>query len=107
MGVAHGPAEMGVNHNSIGWWDHARGELTHWYTGPDSSVGEPVFVPRSPDAPEGDGFIIGTVQRLKAHTSEIVVLDTRDVAAGPVATIYPPHRLKCGIHNMWLPQNMS
>lgn len=100
--IAHGLAEMGVNHNAIGWWDHKTRTLQSWYTGEDSSVGEPVFTPRTPDADEGDGYILAVVQRLKARTSELVILDSRNVTAGPVATIFAPHRLKCGIHNLWI-----
>jgi carotenoid cleavage dioxygenase-like enzyme len=100
--IAHNLAELGVNHNSIGWWDHQTRKLTTWYTGAGSSVGEPIFVPRGHDAPEGDGFIIAGVQRLSERRSEIVILDTRDVAAGPVASIHSPHRLKNAIHHAWL-----
>src|SRR5690606_15413148 len=100
--IAHNLAEIGVNHNSIGWWDHRERSLQTWYTGPHSSVGEPIFVPRSPDAREGDGFVIATVQRLTERRSEVVILDTRNIAAGPVATVHAPHRLKNGIHNAWL-----
>lgn len=102
--IAHNAAEVGVNHNSIGWWDHATRQLTSWYTGPNSSVGEPLFVPRSPDAPEGDGFVIATVQRLAERRSEVVILDTRAIESGPIARIHPPHRLKNGIHNAWIPR---
>ncbi|RYY27909.1 MAG: carotenoid oxygenase family protein [Sphingomonadales bacterium] len=102
--LAHGLAELGVNHNSVGWWDHQTRTLTSWYTGPNSSVGEPVFTPRSPDAPEGDGFILAVVQRLAEQRSELVVIDTRDVAAGPIASVHAPHRLKNAIHNLWIDQ---
>lgn len=100
--IAHNLAELGVNHNSIGWWDHRERKLATWYTGADSSVGEPIFVPRSPDAPEGDGFVIAALQRYAERRSEIVILDTRNIPAGPVATVHPPHRLKNAIHNAWL-----
>lgn len=103
--IAHNIAELGVNHNSIGWWDHQERKLQTWYTGPSSSVGEPIFVPRSQDASEGDGFVIAVVQRLAERRSEAVILDTRDIAAGPVATIHPPHRLKNAIHHAWLDRN--
>ena len=100
--IAHNLAELGVNHNSVGWWDGQTRTLTSWWTGPDSSVGEPIFVPRAADAPEGDGYLIATVQRLAERRSEVVVIDTRDVAAGPVARIHAPHRLKNAIHNAWI-----
>jgi carotenoid cleavage dioxygenase len=103
--IAHNMAELGVNHNSIGWWDHEERKLQTWYTGKGSSVGEPIFVPRSPDVPEGDGFVIAVVQRLTERRSEVVILDTRAFSAGPVATIHAPHRLKNAIHHAWLDRN--
>lgn len=102
--IAHNVAELGVNHNSIGWWDHQTRQLQSWYTGADSSVGEPLFVPRSDTSPEGDGYILAVVQRLAERRSELVVLDSRQVSRGPVATVHAPHRLKNAIHNAWLPR---
>jgi len=99
--IAHGIGEMGVNHNSVARWDHDLGQLDSWYSGPGSSVGEPIFIPESPDAPEGQGYIAATVQRLLEGRSELVVLDARNLAAGPLATIHPPFRLKNGVHGMW------
>jgi carotenoid cleavage dioxygenase-like enzyme len=100
--IAHNVAELGVNHNSVGWWDHLTRKLTTWYTGERSSVGEPIFVARSPDAAEGDGYLLAVVQRLSERRSELIILDTADIAAGPVATIHAPYRLKNAIHNAWL-----
>jgi carotenoid cleavage dioxygenase len=103
--IAHNMAELGVNHNSIGWWDGKERKLKSWYTGAGSCVGEPIFVPRSADAPEGDGFILAVVQRLTERRSELVILDTRNITAGPIATVHPPHRLKNAIHHAWLDRN--
>jgi len=100
--IAHNLAELGVNHNSIAWWDHQNRALQTWYTGPHSCVGEPIFVPRSSDAAEGDGFILAVVQRLVEHRSELVILDSRDIGGGTIATIHAPHRLKNAIHNTWI-----
>src|SRR5271155_5815868 len=47
-----------------------------YYCGDDSLVQEPVFVPRSANAPEGDGWVIALVEKVKENRSEVVILDT-------------------------------
>ncbi|KAH8920879.1 putative lignostilbene dioxygenase [Atractiella rhizophila] len=46
------------------------GEAQHWWPGDAAGVGEPNFIPRSPDAPEGDGFVICLVNRFDTHLSD-------------------------------------
>jgi len=93
--------ERGVNHNSIARWDHETQSLSSWHTGANSAVGEPVFVPRSPD--EGDGWLLAVVQRYQDMSSELVILDAQKLENGPVARVFMPMRLKNGIHGAWLP----
>lgn len=47
--------------------------------------GEPVFVPRSADAPEGDGFLMGVVSRHGMNRADLVIIDTQDFAGKPRA----------------------
>jgi carotenoid cleavage dioxygenase-like enzyme len=63
--------------------------------------GEPVFVPRSAAAPEGDGWLLSVVYRAASDTSDLVVMDAQDVAAGPVAAIHVPRRVPYGFHGNW------
>ena len=44
------------------------------------TVGEPVFVPRSADAPEGDGWILAVVHRAGKNLSELQILNAQDIA---------------------------
>lgn len=69
--------------------------------GPNTSVEEPVFIPRSADAPEGDGWVMGMVQRFAEGRGELVVLDTRDFK-NPVAVVKLPYRIKGQIHGNWV-----
>jgi len=78
-----------------------------------SGVGEQVFVPRSPDAPEGDGYVLSVVGRFKDHTTELVILDTdsfKNSETGddiePVARIVLPFRMRSGVHGSWVPASI-
>src|SRR3984957_9129165 len=49
------------------------------------TISEPVFVARSHDAAEGDGWLLATVWRAAENCSDLAVFNATDVAAGPVA----------------------
>lgn len=81
--------------------DHAAPRTdVYTFDAPDR-VSEPVFVPRSPDADEGDGWILATVWRGKTNTSDLVFFDARHVGAGPVCVASLPHRVPDGFHGNW------
>jgi carotenoid cleavage dioxygenase len=63
--------------------------------------GEPVFVPRSADAAEGDGWLVALVYRGNEDGSDFIVLDAGDIAAGPIATARLPRRVPFGFHGNW------
>ncbi len=64
-------------------------------------VSEGVFVPRAPDAEEGDGWLLATVWRGATNTSDLVIFDARAIAAGPVCVASLPHRVPVGFHGNW------
>jgi carotenoid cleavage dioxygenase len=70
--------------------------------GPGRIAGEFVFVPRSPDAAEDDGWLIGLVIDAGGHTTALEILDARNFEAPPVASVRIPHRVPPGIHGAWL-----
>jgi carotenoid cleavage dioxygenase len=82
--------------------DPESGRVDAYSPGPRSTPQEPCFVPRAPDAPEGDGYLLVVVGRLDEVRSDLVVLDARDVAAGPLATVALPFRLRYGLHGNWV-----
>jgi carotenoid cleavage dioxygenase len=61
-----------------------------------------VFVPRSEDAAEGDGWLLATVFRAAENRSDVAVFDTAGLEDGPVATIRLPHRVPAGFHGNWV-----
>ena len=81
--------------------EKASGRKTLFDPGLGCTVEEPIFVPRSGDAAEGDGWVLGMVQRLDVNRSDLVVLDTNDFAK-PIAVVQLPFRTKGQIHGNWV-----
>jgi carotenoid cleavage dioxygenase-like enzyme len=71
------------------------------FSGGDT-VGEPVFVPRSADAPEGDGWILAVVHRAAKNLSELQILNAQDIAGEPEAVLEAPVRVPAGFHGSWV-----
>jgi carotenoid cleavage dioxygenase len=89
--------------NAIGRVDHRTGRLERYDVGEGCATNEPIFVPRSAEAPEGDGFLLANVYDEKRKASHLVILDAQNVAAGPLATAYLDHRVPFGFHGNWKP----
>ena len=70
--------------------------------GPGRHPGEFVFVPASADAAEDEGWLIGLVIDLPNETTDLVILEARDFAGKPVASIRIPHRVPPGFHGNWV-----
>ena len=96
------PGPKGPPFTCLGHFDEGTGKIDFYYAGPDSSPEEPCFVPRSPDAPEGDGWLITVVGRRALNRTDMVILDARNLSAGPVATIRFPCRIHEGFHGIWV-----
>lgn len=76
-------------------------EVHHLGTG--RSASEAVFVPAGPDAAEDEGWLLAPVHDAATGRSDVVVLDARDVAGEPVATVHLPVRIPFGFHGSWVP----
>ncbi len=70
--------------------------------GPNRNPGEFVFVPRSDDAAEGDGWLMGFVINMANETTDYVILDAMDFEDAPVASVHIPHRIPPGFHGNWI-----
>ncbi|HWJ69311.1 MAG TPA: carotenoid oxygenase family protein [Sphingobium sp.] len=81
--------------------DHETKAEQHWWCGPVSSLQEPAFIPRSKDAPEGDGWIVMVCNRLAEHKSDLLIFDALEIEKGPVATVHIPFALRFGLHGNW------
>lgn len=71
--------------------------------GPGRAPGEPVFVPRAPDAAEHEGWLMALVYDAARDASDLLVCAADDLAAGPVATVHLPRRVPYGFHGTWIP----
>ncbi|KAF7524058.1 hypothetical protein PCG10_005962 [Penicillium crustosum] len=87
--------------NSYTMVDLSLGKVEHCLFRPNSLVQEPCFAPRSKDASEGDGFLIGLVNRLDTMLTEMVVIDTKNFSK-PVAVVEVGLRLRQGLHGNWV-----
>jgi carotenoid cleavage dioxygenase len=93
----------GPEHRGLTKWDlHTGTSVRHDY-GPERSSGEGVFVPRSPDAAEDDGWVMSLVYDRATDRSDLVILDAHDFAGAPVATVHLPARVPYGFHGNWIP----
>jgi carotenoid cleavage dioxygenase-like enzyme len=52
---------------------------------------------------EDRGWRITSGANVAAQRSAAFVLDARDIAAGPVATVALPQRIPLGFHSYWCP----
>lgn len=71
--------------------------------GPGLEAGDPVFIPRSAQAREGDGWVLTLVRDIRTAASELVVLDTATFSGDPVAKVCLPSAGPRGFHSTWLP----
>lgn len=62
---------------------------------------EPVFVPRSADAAEGDGWLTATIYRAAEDRTDLAIFEAQDIAKGPIAIAEVPRRVPFGFHGNW------
>ncbi len=91
--------------STVGKIDIATGAVETWQHNEKISIHEPQFVPRAPDSPEGDGWLLVILNRLDKGHSELAVFDAQKVSAGPVARLHVPVRIRSTFHGMWVPES--
>jgi len=62
---------------------------------------EAPFVPRIGAVDEDDGYLVSYIIDMKKNTSECILVDAKDIEAGPVCRIMLPHRITSGTHACW------
>ena len=77
--------------------------LTH-DLGKNVTGGEPVFVPKSEDSGEDDGWVLGLAYEKEEAKSKLLIIDSQDFESPPVAEIYSPQRIPYGAHGSWIPK---
>jgi carotenoid cleavage dioxygenase-like enzyme len=80
-----------------------KGRRLETYLLPDGdTLSEPVFVARTNEASEGDGWLLAVIWRARENCSDLAVFNATDVAAGPVALVHLGHRVPDGFHGNWV-----
>ena len=90
-----------VLYGSLACFDFKTNER-HLYTLPEGDViSEPVFVPRSLQATEGDGWLLAVAWREKTQLSDLLMFDAMHIESGPIAIAHLPCRVPFGFHGNW------
>lgn len=92
----------GTVRNTYGRFDMETGEVQSLFAGESHTLQECQFVPRSPTAPEGDGYLLGVANNLAKMRSELIIADAGNLAAGELARVILPFRASAQIHCEWL-----
>ena len=90
-----------LSFNAIVRHDFATGRHTQHVLPAGDTTGEPVFVPRSRDAAEGDGYLLSVIHRGGENRSDLAIFDAQSLADGPIACAELPHRVPYGFHGNW------
>ena len=84
--------------------DHETGRIDSLALPPRMAINEPVHVPSA--RPGHEGWLVAVVDREVGeadYRSEVWIVDAGDVAAGAVAKVKVPVRLRPQVHGWWVP----
>ena len=90
-----------IGFDAIAHIDHASGKRSDYLLNAGDAAGEPIFVPRSETAAEGDGWLLSVIYRGNEDASDLAVFEAQNVTAGPIATARAPRRVPFGFHGNW------
>ena len=103
LACASHPERILGGFDGIGRIDYQTGKFAIHALDEGCATNEPIFVPRTEEAPEGDGFLLANVYDARRNASQLVILDALQPEAGPLATAYLDHRIPFGFHGNWMP----
>ncbi|MCK0150866.1 carotenoid oxygenase family protein [Marivita sp. S6314] len=63
---------------------------------------EPVIALRPGATEEDDGYLLTFLTDMNENRSECLIMDARDIAAGPIARVFLPARITNGTHATWV-----
>jgi carotenoid cleavage dioxygenase len=79
---------------------------TEFMLPPGVYASEAPFAPRIGASAEDDGYLVSFLTDENRGVSECVLIDARDIAAGPVCRIPLPHKICSGTHAVWAGREM-
>lgn len=88
--------------NAIARLDAQSGARSLWELPAGDVTSEPVFVARTPEAAEGDGFLLAVIWRAEERRSDLAVLRADALEKGPIAIAELSSRIPFGFHGNWL-----
>ena len=91
----------GISFNAIAHYDHQTGKKNVYGLSKYDAVGEPIFVPKTRDSEEGEGYLIALAYKGRENISELMILDAQQVEKGPIGKALLPHRIPYGFHGNW------
>ena len=102
IALAGEPDQLDMAGNELFKHDLKSGEKLSRHFGDKRHPGEFVFVPRSADSAEDEGWLIGLVIDMEQETTELQVLNADDFLGEAQAIIHLPHRIPPGFHGNWV-----
>ncbi len=103
MGGFRDEATIVGHFDTIVKYDDVSSARTAWHCGAGRVTGEAVFAPDPDGTAEDDGWLLACVSDQRDDSTDLVVLDARDVGAGPIARVHLPRRVPFGFHANWFP----
>lgn len=88
--------------NTLAHLDLDSGEIDRYWVGAGSSLQEPAFIPAPGSKDEAEGYLIAVENCLVESGSRLLLFRAKHVAAGPIATVALPFRLRPGLHGNWV-----
>jgi len=92
---------IGLGFNGLSRIEVNQGRQTFFGLGPGTTFSEPVHIPSN--QPGHEGYLASVLDRHEEWLSEVVLLHAGDIAAGPIARIKLPMRLRNQVHGNWYP----
>lgn len=92
--------DMTVDLAGVAAVDYESGRMERWDPGISRHANEAFFV--ASGANEGEGWLLSYVYDHVADATDLVILDARHVADGPIAEIRLPRRVPHGFHGVWI-----
>jgi carotenoid cleavage dioxygenase-like enzyme len=84
--------------------DHQSGKISTFAPPPDVGLAECCFGPRRTGAAEADGYLVGIASHRKENgRADLLVIDTQNLEAGPIASVKLPYRVPSQVHGFWVP----
>lgn len=87
--------------NTLCHLDLSTGATRSWWPGPRSGIQEPCFIPKGPDAAEGEGYVVALVDDHISNYTDLCFFDAQRVDEGPIARAKLPVKLRQGLHGNW------